>query len=60
MTRITLTLTSEERAALLALARQERRDPRFQAAMEIRQALERAGYLQSRTAGCAPAAAAPA
>ena len=58
MTRITLTLTAEERAALLALARQERRDPRFQAAIEIRQALERAGYLQPRDPGCAPALAA--
>lgn len=46
MTRITLTLTPEEKAALIALAKQERRDPRYQAAIEIRQALERAGYLR--------------
>ncbi len=46
MARITLTLTPEEKAALIALAKQERRDPRYQAAIEIRQGLERAGYLQ--------------
>lgn len=46
MARITLTLTPEEKAALIARAKHERRDPRYQAALEIRQALERAGYLQ--------------
>ncbi len=45
MTRITLTLTPEEKAALIVLANQERRDPRYQAAIEIRRALERAGLL---------------
>lgn len=44
--RVTVNLTPEEQAALVAKARQERRNPRDQAAIEIRQALERAGYLR--------------
>lgn len=44
--RVTVNLTLEEQAALVAKARQERRNPREQAAIEIRQALERAGYLR--------------
>lgn len=47
--RITVSLTPEEQAALVAKARQERRNPRDQAAIEIRQALERAGYLRPVT-----------
>jgi hypothetical protein len=46
MPRITVTVTEDERAALVSRARDERRDPRAQAAIEIRQALERAGYLR--------------
>lgn len=46
MIRVSVPLTVEERDALIALAKQERRDPRYQAAIVICQALERAGYLQ--------------
>lgn len=46
MIRVIVPLTSEERDALVVLAEQERRDPRYQAAIEIRKALERAGYLR--------------
>lgn len=45
-TRITVTLQREERSALARLAEQERRDPRAQAAMLVREALERLGFLQ--------------
>ncbi len=45
MLRVTVNLTEDERTALLSMARDERRDPRAQAAIEIRRALERAGYL---------------
>lgn len=50
MPRVTLSITEEEREALVSLARKERRDPRAQAAIEIRNALERAGYLAPSTA----------
>ena len=50
MPRVTLSITEEEREALVSLARKERRDPRAQAAIEIRHALERAGYLAPSTA----------
>lgn len=47
MRRMTVSLRQEEREALLALAEQERRDPRQQAAVLIRQELERYGLIQS-------------
>lgn len=43
--RITVTLTADEREALRALAFQERRDTRQQAALIIRRELERRGLL---------------
>ena len=43
--RLSVPLTNEEREALTAKAQQERRDPRDQAALEIRHALEVAGFL---------------
>ncbi len=49
--RVTVNLTDDERQALTALARDERRDPRAQAAIELRRALERAGYLPAVKAG---------
>ena len=59
MARITLTVSDEERDALVNLARFERRDPRAQAALELRRVLEHAGYLplvgNYKSAGCAPA-----
>ena len=45
MVRITVNLYPNEREALIALARQERRDPRQQAALCIRRDLERHGLL---------------
>jgi hypothetical protein len=45
MTRITVTLKSSERDALHILAQQEYRDIRAQAALIIRQELERRGLL---------------
>lgn len=46
MARITVTITPEEKAALITYARKEmRRDPRDQAAIILRQHLEQAGYL---------------
>lgn len=45
MPRLTVTVTEDERAALVLRARDERRDPRAQAAIELRRALERSGYL---------------
>ena len=55
MPRVMLTMSEEERDALVALARAERRDPRAQAAIELRRALERAGYLPATKAGGQPA-----
>lgn len=47
MTRkIFVPITSEESIALVNLAEQERRDPRQQAAMLIRQQLEKLGLIQ--------------
>lgn len=59
MPRVMLTVSEEERQALVLRARDERRDPRAQAAIELRRALERAGYLPTastqKAAGLAPA-----
>lgn len=46
MLRINVSLKTEEKAALLQLAKQERRDPRDQAAIILRWALQELGYLQ--------------
>ena len=45
MTRVTVTLRQDEREALCLLAARERRDPRDQAAMLIRNELKRRGLL---------------
>jgi hypothetical protein len=47
MTRITISLRDQEKIALRELAEKEFRDPRAQAALIIRQELERRGYLQA-------------
>jgi hypothetical protein len=47
MERFTVRLRTEERDAIWRLAQQERRDPRDQAALIIRQELERRGLLTS-------------
>jgi hypothetical protein len=49
MTRITLTLNNQERAALTTLAQKEFRDPRAQAALIIRRELEKQGLIESLT-----------
>jgi hypothetical protein len=46
MTRLMIQLDGLERSALTTLAELERRDPRQQAALLIRQQLERLGLLQ--------------
>lgn len=46
MARVTLTLSEDEKQALIDLAIQERRFPRDQGALLLRQALASAGYLQ--------------
>lgn len=46
MIRLVVPITIEERDALVQLAYAERRHPRAQAALILRQSLERAGYLQ--------------
>lgn len=46
MARVTLSISDEERRALVDLARAELRDPRAQGALLLRQALASAGYLQ--------------
>jgi hypothetical protein len=46
VTRIMITLRSDESEALGVLAEKERRDPRAQAALLIRRELERVGLLQ--------------
>jgi hypothetical protein len=51
MTRITVTLTNNEKAALILLATQESRDPRFQATLIIRRELERRGLLLREQTG---------
>ena len=45
MARVTVTLKISERDALVTLAEREKRDPRAQAALIIREALERRGLL---------------
>lgn len=45
MPRVMLTVTEDERRALVELARAELRDPRAQGALILRQALKAAGYL---------------
>jgi hypothetical protein len=45
MTRITISLKDQEKMALCALAEKKFRDPRAQAALIIRQELERQGFL---------------
>ncbi len=47
MTRITVTLEQNEREALRALSVRERRDMRDQAALFVRDGLQRAGLLPS-------------
>ena len=47
MNRLMVPLLQDERQALLALADRERRDPRQQAAILIRQELERLGLVPS-------------
>jgi hypothetical protein len=47
VSRITVILERDERAALARLAMSERRDPRKQAAVLIRRGLELAGVLES-------------
>lgn len=48
--RITVRLTDEEWEALVNGAKSERRDPRDQAGLFVREGLERAGYLAPSTA----------
>lgn len=52
MTRITISLKELERTALRALAEKEFRDPRQQAALIIRQELERRGLLTVQNTSC--------
>ncbi len=47
MTRITITLSDEEKTALRCLSEKEFRDPRMQAALIIRKELERQGLVES-------------
>lgn len=51
MARVMLTVTEDERDALVKLAKDERRDPRAQGSLILRAALERAGYLTPNTNG---------
>lgn len=51
MARITINLQDQEKNALRALAEHEFRDPRAQAALIIRQELERRGLLNADSAG---------
>lgn len=44
--RIMISLQKDESDALLSLSEKERRDPRAQAALLVREALERLGFLQ--------------
>ena len=48
MTRITVKLDEAERDAIRALAKDERRDTRAQAALLIRESLEKRGLLEVR------------
>jgi hypothetical protein len=45
MARVTVTLHTNEKSALCKMAQDQRRDPRAQAALLIRNGLERSGYL---------------
>ncbi len=45
MSKVTIKLSESERAALIQLAQQERRDPRDQAALILSQELDRLGLL---------------
>ena len=45
MARVTLTLSEDEREALIELAKREKRYPRDQGALLLRRALESAGFL---------------
>ena len=47
MARIMLTIETDERDALIELARREKRDARAQGAMLLRESLERRGLLPS-------------
>lgn len=53
MRRLTITLTEEEKRALLKLALEDRRDPRSQAVYLLRQKLEEVGALQPAVIGAA-------
>lgn len=53
MARITLTISEDERQALLKLSQQERRNPRDQGALLLRQALEEVGALPQAVIGAA-------
>ncbi len=47
MSRITITLSDEEKTALRTLSEKEFRDPRMQAALIIRRELEKQGLVES-------------
>ena len=47
MTRITITLSDEEKTALLSLSEKEFREPRMQAALIIRESLVQRGLLET-------------
>lgn len=49
LTRIMVSLDGKERSALNELAESERRDPRAQAALIIRESLKRRGLLRVKT-----------
>lgn len=55
MARITLTISEDEQQALLKLSQQERRNPRDQGALLLRQALEEVGVLRPAVIGAAAA-----
>jgi len=54
MNRLNVYIQQAERAALLQLAQNERRDPRDQAALLIRQRLEQLGLMQPTSPAPAP------
>lgn len=54
MSRLNVYIQQDERAALLQLAQNERRDPRDQAALLIRQRLEQLGLLPPTPPAPAP------
>jgi len=59
MARITLTISEEERRALLKLSEHERRNPRDQGALLLRRALEEVGWLKSAGSEAAGLALSP-